>query len=179
MHPLNGLMFTTSNLSGVWSGVGVQRGGKRCQECSQFPVPGNPRLAEGAACLLLQPGVLQEAGGAEKCTPEEHGRAGENVHQPGQREAHRGKLWETRGKRGQTVYQVGYILSSFNKQGKGQMFGLSYQAVFFFISVLFRQLKVFLEPFSKTRYCDFPARRQIHIKIKTRLMNKINKWMNK
>lgn len=69
----------------------MQRGGKRLQECSQFSVPGNLRFAEGAARLLLQPGILQEAGGAEKCAPEEHGRAGEDVHQPGKREARRGE----------------------------------------------------------------------------------------
>lgn len=69
----------------------MQRGGKGWQERSQVSVSGNLWPAEGAACLLLQPGVLQEAGGAEEGTPEEHGRAGEDVHQPGPREARGGR----------------------------------------------------------------------------------------
>lgn len=87
MHLSNSTMF---HPSGVRSGLRVQRGQTRWQMRSQVSVPGDLRSAEGAARLLLQPGVLQEAGGAEGCSPEEHGRAGEDVHQPGQREARRG-----------------------------------------------------------------------------------------
>lgn len=78
-------MLLTSCTTGGGSGVGEQRGGERRTQHPQLSVPRDPRPAEGAARLLLQPGVLQEAGGAEERAPEEHGRAGEDVHQPGWR----------------------------------------------------------------------------------------------
>lgn len=59
-------------LAGLRSGLGVRRGRRR-QERSQLGVPGDLRAAEGAERLLLQPGVLQEAGGAQGSSPEEHG----------------------------------------------------------------------------------------------------------
>lgn len=91
----------------------MQRGRKRWQRPSQLSVPGNLRPAEGAASLLLQPGVLQEAGGAEERSPEEHGRAGEDVHQSWQGVAWRGGRWRSgqrEKQRGQTVNQVIYVL---------------------------------------------------------------------
>ena len=60
----------------------MQRGGERGPERPQVSVCGDLRSAKGAAHPLLKPGVLQEAGGAEERTPEEHGRAGEDVHRP-------------------------------------------------------------------------------------------------
>lgn len=105
------IILATSNLSGMWPGLGVQWGRKRRERHSQLSVTGNLWPAEGAACLLLQPGVLQEAGGAEEQSPEEHGWVGEDVHQPRQGKAWRGR-WRTSGKkqRGQAAPQVGYAL---------------------------------------------------------------------
>lgn len=105
------IILATSNLSGMWPGLGVQWGRKRRERHSQLSVTGNRWSAEGAACLLLQPGVLQEAGGAEEQSPEEHGWVGEDVHQPRQGKAWRGR-WCMSGKkqRGQAAPQVGYAL---------------------------------------------------------------------
>lgn len=109
-------MLLTPCTTGGGSGVREQRRGERRPQRPQLSVPRDPRPAEGAASLLLQPGVLQEAGGAEEHTPEEHGRAGEDVHQPGRRQAQRRGPW---GRRRQTVHQVAYIPSSTCTQGSG------------------------------------------------------------
>lgn len=100
-------------LSGMWFGVGVQRRGERCPERSQVSVSWDLWPAKGATGLLLQPGVLQEAGGAEEGSPEKHGRVGENVHKPRQRDARRGRWRRSRKRREQreqAVIQVRYIL---------------------------------------------------------------------